>query len=153
MEAEINRVTLKKAEAGAGQEVFREQLVHLVHDINLNLLQCMFAKLQKSKPAWAGIIEHWVAILRNVSTASADDVKKYLNEPVKLHIKLDRLSNNPSSLTLNIVRTHLDAIKAEEHNFKAVKSVPKGDKLEDGHVRPIIDWALAFGELAIKVLS
>jgi len=42
----------------------------------------------------------------------------------------------------------LNAIKEVEKQFVGVSSVPKGDKIEDGHIRPIIDWSINFGELA-----
>jgi len=44
----------------------------------------------------------------------------------------------------------VEAIRAKNDDFKETKA-KLGAKMEDGHIRPIIDWSLTFGEYAAKI--
>ena len=44
----------------------------------------------------------------------------------------------------------MEAIRAKNDDFKETKA-KLGAKMEDGHIRPIIDWSLTFGEYAAKI--
>lgn len=60
--------------------------------------------------------------------------------------------NNAHTLTLKYVKLHHDALVQLNPQFTEAKSPQKGEKMEDSHIRPILDWSLTFGEYASKVL-
>jgi hypothetical protein len=112
----------------------------------------MNKQLMVQRPKWLPVVEHFIALLRNVQQASPKDVQIYLADHKKLVLKLNKQVNNAHTLTLKYVRLHHEALVALNGDFPEAKTAQKGSNMEDGHIRSILEWSLSFGEYAGKVL-
>ena len=102
-------------------------------------------------PSWTEPVEHFVGLLRNVQSANSKDVKLYLADHKKLIAKLNKVVHHAKTMNLQYVEGHLAALNACQSKYKEATTAVQGGMTE-GHIRPIIDWSLIFGEYCDKVL-
>lgn len=141
------------AEASEGLDGLKERLPDLAALITPTLLKAMNKQLLVRQPKWLPVVEHFVGLIRNVQQANPKDVQLYLSDHKKLIIKLNKQVNNAHTLTLKYVKLHHEALSLLSSMFPEAKSAQKGDSMEDGHIRSILEWSLTFGEYAGKMLE
>ena len=103
-------------------------------------------------PNWVGILESFVGLLRNVHKASVEDVKIYVSDHKKLSAKLNKVVLTAHTLRLSYVEEHLKYLNSQNGSYKPTSVQPKSGNMVDGHIRPILDWAIAFATYASKIL-
>lgn len=135
--------------------MIKERLHDHAAKINQHLLNAMNDRLIKGGeiPSWIPMVEHFVGLIRNTEKASKEDVQKYLKDAKLLQAKINQVIESASQMTLEVVEVHQLRINASESMFKAVQTQPKQGAIEDGHIRPLIDWSLTFCEYVKKVQS
>ena len=79
-------------------------------------------------------------------------MKLYLADHKKLAAKLNKVLNHASSMNQNYVIGHLAALNACQGKYKETTQSIQGG-LVDGHIRPIIDWAITYAEYCDKELK
>lgn len=72
----------------------------------------------------------------------------YLKDAKALHDKMSSTIAKAHELDSNILNHHMEAIASKESEIKEATDKPTHDKMEDGHIRPFVDWALNFGHYA-----
>lgn len=121
--------------------------------ITQSLLNAINTRLSENgKPSWVGVLEAFVGLLRNVHKASADDVKIYMQDHKRLTAKLSKMVHVAHTLRLSHVEDHLEFLKSQSGLYKSTNVQPKSGNMADGHIKPVLDWALAFAQFAQKVL-
>jgi galactokinase/mevalonate kinase-like predicted kinase len=115
-------------------------------------LKAISKQLGSGKPSWGDIVEHFTGIIKNIEEVNPKQVQALLKDHKILSAKLEKLASFAKERThrLKHTKVHVDAIKAKSDDYKETKA-KLGAKMEDGHIRPIIDWSLTFGEYAARI--
>lgn len=106
---------------------------------------------KSKKVSWYDPVHCFVGLLKNVQSATDEDIKLYLSDHKKIATKMAKAVLKAKTMKSEFVEGHLASLNACQDKFKEATTSIQGG-LTDGHVHPIIEWSITFAEFCLKTL-